>query len=377
MYYGFTSQIKLNLLPFNFLDGITLLFFGATIILLLIFVFSFNAREVNSKKIHQRDIVFLVVFRNEGSKLINQIEAFLKSKNSLRHRVYWIDDFSDNIPDGMEELISSNPNYHLYRRVNGEQGKKYALEYGLNLANSQWVFLLDADSIPQRNILESESFQIGLDWKMVLIPLSPKKSSGFISNFFDLDFISLHFTGLCSSRMNKPLLSNGAALLINREAYLKSMHIRTDFDIPSGDDLFAMFAIKRLYGASSIGCSKSIGKVTVSFPESFSDLWSQRLRWIGKTPQIRDNWFQFISWLVLFCWILIYPLALYSFINYDFLILRMLIVFLMTIFLYLAMACSFVKRRDLIWFILPSIFFYPFYLSALVLTSIFQKKSWI
>ncbi len=319
----------------------------------------------------------IIPFRNEGSNLLAQARYFSKLfENVQRIPIYWVDDYStDDVSDFIN--FTEQQNNFTVIRSSEEPGKKHALKLAIEKANTDWVFLMDVDSRPDRAILSTDFMNIDAQQKMLLVPILPKPSTSLIGKFFDLDFISLHFAGFKSVAFKRPLLANGAAMLVNRDAYIKSLKHRTDWDIPSGDDVFAMMAIKSEFGRASIGALplESPG-VEVSFPDNLSALWSQRRRWASKVSQIKGGWFQFMSWLVLTGSIAILPIAFIGVFNSHPFALGLFSFFMIAEAVYLILACTKLRRRDLIWIIIPAMALYPFYIVGILATPIFAKLTW-
>lgn len=260
----------------------------------------------------------------------------------------------------------------------GVVGKKLSSKLGVESAGHPWVLTVDIDAQLPNSFFKDIANSVSQSVQYAVVPLKPKRHNSLVRYFFDLEFISLHFVGMASAKMGKPLLSNAVCSLFRKEAFLDTVNDRGDWEIPSGDDVFAMFAIAHKYSDASVGVA-SIGseKVEVGFPNSASVLWRQRLRWVGKSGQIKNTWFGFVSVLVLVFNLVvslsIFLIIFHSFSTFGF-------VFLLGAagiqFSFLMYVCNAVDRRDLIKWIVPLTLVYPFYLIALVIAQFFWKPKW-
>ncbi len=347
-------------------------------VLLLIFTFIRQNRPQNAKdRSVLKSMAIVIPFRSEGAGTLNQAKYFGELfRESANIPIYWIDDHSSHHPEELAEYTADRDGFHLLSST-GKPGKKHAIHFALNTLNTEWIFLMDVDSRPNKTILSLLQTPIDRRCKMLLAPIRPKPSLSLLRKFFDLDFISLHFAGLKSILIKQPLLANGAAMLINRKAYFASIHHRKDWDINSGDDVFSMMAMSKELGYHAIGILPvDETAVEVSFPNSFSDLWAQRTRWVSKVGRVSGGWFQFVSWLVLAGVLAFFPLAWLSINLADPVAFAVFVALLIAQIVYLTTACIGLQRKDLLWMILPAIFLYPFYLVSVVATSIFTKPNW-
>jgi len=324
------------------------------------------------------ELTILIPFKNEMTVLPTFVERLKKVVLNSKVEIWLLNDHSTDITRQNIEALNLNGRIFLYNSDHGITGKKAVLNAAIKRVKTEWLLLMDADAEPPNIIFAGSTFAISKDAKCVLIPLRPKKSKGLVSGFFDLDFISLHFAGLASANGGKPLLANAACMLINRQAYLESLSNRKDWNEPSGDDIFAMFAISKAFGPKSIAVLNSESDfVNVTFPTGISAFWAQRLRWISKTGKVASSWFQIVAWCVLLTQIL-FLICMFQILTLKvekFTVIAAGVLILLEI-AYLIMASARLKRRDLWIYILPAIFIYPFYLLALVIFSTFAKPKW-
>jgi cellulose synthase/poly-beta-1,6-N-acetylglucosamine synthase-like glycosyltransferase len=347
-------------------------------VVLLIFIFGFwKGREVLDASIEYRDVSILIPFRNEN-KIHDQFIYLKELLSGTGIKVYWVDDFSDNLPLVFEKATETEPDFKLIQRQTGKPGKKEAIAFGMRQINTEWVLMMDADTRPQSGFFSKGALAIASRWKMILLPLFPDVSNKTFRIFFDLEFIVLQLVTHASAILGYPLLANGAALLVKRADYLETLDARRDFHIASGDDLFALFAFLSKFGRRSIGSAAHlIEPFRVSFPSSLQALWRQRLRWVSKTGQVKSTYYLIVSFLVVLANLSFIGLATYFLCKPGkAMVAWALLAYLISSVSFLFVAISFAKRWRLTPYLIPAIFVYPFYLSALLLASAIVKPKW-
>src|SRR5690554_3062099 len=323
------------------------------------------------------ELTVLIPFKNEMAILpekVRRLKSQLEKNPDIT--VWLLNDHSSDLGDFNRHRLETNEQIILKNIPASVDGKKAAVSYGIQQARTEWILVMDADADLAPGILSPKAKIIPSGAKCILIPLAPEKRKGRIPAFFGLAFLSLHVAGLASANYNLPLLANCACMLVSREAYIDTMEQRTDWLEPSGDDVFLMFAIAKKYGRNAVKVLDFFkSPAQVYFPTQFKKLWHQRLRWISKTGQIKNTWFQIVSGTVLLTQI---SLIVNGFIIMKSPVSDMILIITTTIFLteivYLAIASARLHRKDLWMFIIPAVFIYPFYLLSLLIFSIFAKS---
>lgn len=346
---------------------------------ILAFLIYSSLRSGAEVKDELTDLTVLIPFKNEMDSLPDLI-AMLNKKIGLNPRVsVWLlnDHSTDISPDDIAKL-ERNDQIKISPPIPGISGKKAVCREAINRVTTDWILMMDVDADPPDSLFKPGLNIIPRKAKLLLIPIIPIKRKGAIAAFFDLDFLSLHFAGLASAKAKKPLLANAACMLVNREAFNESAKLRTDWEEPGGDDVFAMFAISKMFGSESVNVLKGVDSYArVQFPEKALPLWNQRQRWISKTGKIKNPWFRFVSIAVLLTQILfLYCLFLMLFQQATVLIFGAASLVISAEIIYLALASAKLKRSDLLPYILPAIFIYPFYLLTLVIFGTFAKPKW-
>lgn len=358
------------------LSGVAIIF--TTLVVLTVIGFFLGTKKSSENKRVDK-LTVLIPFRNDYAAveiLQNRLEKRIPLDEKIR--VVFIDDHSTDLPEDYIKQRDITGRFEFISARTGVTGKKAVVREAIKKVDTEWILLLDADTNPSAELFKLGNLRFWKNAKMVLIPLYPQTARGFIRAFFDLDFLSLHFTGLGSARIGIPVLANAAALLISQGAYLKSEKIRTDWNLPSGDDIFLMTSIQKLFGNRAICVLPSFKPLCgVSFPKDLKSLWHQRLRWVAKVNHVKSTPFQVYSWVVLLAQMAILGCGVLLFLNSPirYLWLPIGAVFISELVL-LALACIFARRLKLLVAIIPALFIYPFYLFALVVSGIFVRPIW-
>lgn len=354
---------------------LTFLVYGSV---LFLFVTSFRRKNKNNKQ-EISGLSIVVSIKNEAESIqrfFTELKAYKQARIDVEVIVV-----NDNSTDDSLAQIEQNIlplNIRVLIPPKQISGKKLCMKHGIEAAQHPWILTLDVDAQLPAIFFENIVHAVPENIRYAIVPLTPKKYPSLARYFFDLEFISLHFVGLASAKLGKPLLSNAACSVFRKDAFLKTVNDRNDWNIPSGDDVFTMFAIAEKFGKRSIGVA-SIGPslVEVDFPTHFSALWHQRLRWIGKSGQIKNAWFAFVSFLVLVFNLVLGSAivqALYYGLSTNHIV--FLLVAVVIQFCFLTYVCNALQRRDLIKWIVPLTLVYPFYLFALVIAQFFWKPKW-
>jgi cellulose synthase/poly-beta-1,6-N-acetylglucosamine synthase-like glycosyltransferase len=254
------------------------------------------------------------------------------------------------------------------------EGKKFAIRKGVESAKYPWVLTLDADvRITSELVACIEALDV-CQAKMFLFPLSPIRRKGMAAAFFDLEFIALQSIGAGLAQKGNPMLSNGACLLFEKAAFAEADQNRQDYHIPSGDDIFGMFAIADLFGKNAVKVASVEPLVTVSFPEKMTTLFNQRSRWISKTLDVPDLKYKLLAFLMGFIHMM--PLGVLVCLFYGLNwpdALSLLFIKWAGEWIFFWVATRNYGRRDLLLFLPLSQLLHPIYTFALIVSGVYQK----
>lgn len=172
-------------------------------------------------------------------------------------------------------------------------GKKHALSKLIRAASTEYVWLHDDDVVrPQvggkadMTILE-ETEQAP---DMIILPLRMESLSGhpsLLERLQTAEYTAIQELTVSSAQKGRPVMCSGANMIVRRKAWLAcegDLHP----EIPSGDDMFLLEAMKKRGMRIAVTDEEDYTAV-VRPADSWRSLWHQRTRWAGKAPHYTDR----------------------------------------------------------------------------------------
>lgn len=289
----------------------SLLFFilyGLSGLLILIGIFKCFVRERNYFRalneenfIELNELTVIIPFRNERGRIDGIIHSLNNSKE-LPSKIIFIDDHSDDETSSYLESNLSIPNFSIIKAQ--AEGKKHALEQGIQLVSTEFVLTLDADVIFSSNYF-SNLERLGKKDMLVLPVIMNGKGW---KQIFEMDVDLAGAMNCAVTGFTSPILASGANLLFSKDAYLKFANIDEHSHIASGDDVYLLNNFKKNECSIQLITDPSFS-VKTEVPLNLTEYFQQRLRWIKKTGSVKDFKSTFLAaiqfnWLILF-WFLI------------------------------------------------------------------------
>jgi cellulose synthase/poly-beta-1,6-N-acetylglucosamine synthase-like glycosyltransferase len=332
--------------------------------------------EIKEKTVN---ISLLIPFCNEERHLPVLIES-LKKQTCFPSEIIFIDDHStDNSVRIIEEAKNLLPIITLLKNDVTDTGKKAALENGLKAAGGEWILQTDADcTLPPRWIETYTSFFCRNPLTvMVAGPVAYSRGNSLFSWFYELDFLSLVFSGAGFTGVGKPIYCNGANMAYKKEAVnmLNDPFVRA---IASGDDVFLMqqmAAGKR--GNVTFLKSRDVIVQTVP-PDSPIGFIKQRIRWGAKTPGYPQFFAKYVAVVVFvsnFTLVLMWILVLSQPFTWTIAAAFTMIKLISDISI-LVPSLKFSRKYRLASFIIPAFVLYPFYITITAVISLTGKHAW-
>lgn len=233
-------------------------------------------------------VTVLVPFRNEAKnlpKLLHYLQA-----QEVSEQIQWeallINDHST---DGIEKVLGSDlpPNYRLL--INKGEGKKAAIETGVQAACGDLIITLDADVRIQPHWLQhiAASYQ-NHPAALYILPVMLEPSKSVAGHMEELEFSSLMGTTLAMAHSVQPILCNGANLAFEKRAFEQLGGFELGKKLASGDDLFLLFAVKKSPEMHVSYCAHRDVVAYTPGTDTFRAFFSQRIRWGGKSKHYSD-----------------------------------------------------------------------------------------
>ncbi|HTE08003.1 MAG TPA: glycosyltransferase, partial [Flavitalea sp.] len=192
----------------------------------------------------------LVAVRNEEETLPVLFTALAAQDypKTLLQLIFIDDHSTDRSGDLLEGFSQQRENLLVLRLPEGLESKKKAIEAGIQAASGELIITTDADSVqPQTWISTIVACYSSTEGKFIAAPVKMKARWSLLGIFQTLDFITLQ--GITGAAVSKGMhaLCNGANLAYTREAFLEVGGFEGVDQLPSGDDVFLMQKVFRVY----------------------------------------------------------------------------------------------------------------------------------
>ena len=236
----------------------------------------------NTIKINELSVI--IPFRNEALRLEGLIKS-IKNSNSLPGEIIFVDDHS--LDDGAEiiEMELRNFPIKIIQMPEGLEGKKKAIRFGMKQGNGKYILTIDADVYFNDNFFDKiESLEIA---EMYVRP-AIMKASIFLEYLYEIDLALVNAVNIGISGWKRPIMASGANLLFNAQVFNEIDSIDNHQQVASGDDMYTLKDF-RTNGKSVRLVSNLEHAIYTETPQSFGEFLNQRLRWLGKTNDLKDN----------------------------------------------------------------------------------------
>ena len=177
------------------------------------------------------------------------------------------------------------------RGVNDDnQGKKHALSKLIHAAEAEYVWMHDDDVVlPKAVNVQRDDVQC-TKADLIILPLrmeSEQEKPSLLERLQIAEYAAIQELTMRTAKKGQAVMCSGANLIVRRAAWLACEH-ELHPEIPSGDDMFLLEAMKRR--GMKVGVLDEPEFTAVVRPEtSWRAFWRQRMRWAGKAPNYTDS----------------------------------------------------------------------------------------
>jgi len=326
----------------------------------------------------------IVPFRNEAQNLPELLHSF--SQLDYPRNQFEILFVNDSSEDNSVEIIKEFPVLTFNCRIidnvrTTDSPKKDAISTAINLIENEWIVTTDADCFVNQNWLKSLDNYVQIyNPEMVVGAVSFLSDDSFLSQFQQLDMMSLQGATIGSFGIGKPFMCNGANLAYTKKLFESLNGFDGNSKIASGDDVFLLqkAVADKTIGSEKVHYLKSDEAVVLTKPlDDWKAVFHQRARWASKTSSYKNNFGKILA-VVVFAGNLAITLSffltlfsLFSFWNWYLLFAIKILVD----FTILYQTGRFLKPRAIKFFFLINLF-YPFFSTAVAIYSLFGKYEW-
>jgi cellulose synthase/poly-beta-1,6-N-acetylglucosamine synthase-like glycosyltransferase len=242
-------------------------------------------KYLNGRKISLDDITLIVPFRNE-EKRINEILSSLINCNKLPKQILFVNDHSEDLSIlKIEEKLHYLENVKVINLTNEMQGKKEAIRFGISQTKTKFILTMDADvSFEPAYFKQLENLA---EADLYLLP-AVMKAMNPVHHFFELDLLLMNALNTGLNGLYRPIVASGANLLFKRNSFLEFDRFESHKSIPSGDDIYLLRDFRKANCDIRL-IAKIDFQVETETPQSLKDFFHQRIRWIAKTGNVKDQ----------------------------------------------------------------------------------------
>ncbi len=230
----------------------------------------------------------IVPVRNEEEPIVPCLQDLHAQRDRDQLEVIVVDDRStDRTVERVIGLAKRWPTLRLEKLVEHE-GKKAAIEHGMELATRPVVLLTDGDTrcSPERTSSVRQAWSADPP-HLLLLPVFMEEGVGWLARYQREEQAALLAVAAGSALEGDALLANGANMAVDREAFRALGGYSRDRHWASGDDMFLLRAMRRS-GMKVRYLANRNAAVRVRPETTWPGWWAQRLRWAGKMRAYRS-----------------------------------------------------------------------------------------
>lgn len=247
----------------------------------------------------QNCVSIIVAARNEAAGIQKCIQSILKNDVAGQNfEMIIIDDHSTDNTYALAAAFTSST-VKVVKLPDGITGKKSAIQYAVSQAKNDIILCTDADCEVEHCWISAHldaysNKEVAFCTGVVL----PKHTGSKLYNFQWLDFASTMTITANGIFRNKYYLANGANMSFRKSAFLSIRGFDQNKNRASGDDIFLIQNLAKLYKVGFISAPMS---AVVTKPEpSWADFFVQRKRWATKALASPDKNVMIIQGFVFF-----------------------------------------------------------------------------
>ena len=176
------------------------------------------------------------------------------------------------------------------RGVNDDNlGKKHALSKLIHATTADYVWLHDDDVVWPKAVNNCQLSIVNCQFDLIILPLkmeSEHSSPSLLESLQIAEYAAIQEITMAYAKAGKAVMCSGANLIVRRDVWL-ACEAELHPEIPSGDDMFLLEAVKR--HGYKIGVIDEPDYTAIVRPHtSLRALFLQRTRWAGKAPHYTD-----------------------------------------------------------------------------------------
>jgi len=335
------------------------------------------------KSVSKTTFSVIIPFRNEAENLSALLESISKLNYSKSlYEIIFVDDASEDDSNHliMKHLTNNENDIKIISNDRKTHSpKKDAITSAIDVARYNWIITTDADcQLPEFWLNSFDAFIQQTNAKCVVAPVIYCDDTTFLNRFQTLDLLSLQGATIGGFGINKPFLCNGANFGYQKSVFKELNGFEGNTNIASGDDIFLLEKIVKLYpnGNHYLKCEDAI--VTTKPQQSLRDLLMQRIRWAAKTSAYNNGFGKLTGLIILLMNVFIIIILLLTLLNVFNLkaFIFILVTKLCMDFLLLYKTAVLFNQKNILKSYLIGCVIYPFFSVYVAFLSVFNGYTW-
>jgi cellulose synthase/poly-beta-1,6-N-acetylglucosamine synthase-like glycosyltransferase len=280
---------------------------GYLIFIFLVFIYAivflflaifWNKKEHISSNYIEVPVSIIIPFRNEAIHLKSCIENIINQ--NYNQQVIEIICVNDHSTDNSLDVLNSFKQIKIISLNDNQSGKKTALKIGIEAATHECIIFRDADTYAEQNWLISLTRKFSeSNADLIIAPIKYKTVFSFLAALQILENLAITYTGAAMAKLGKPILCNGANLMLKKSAFSSVNGFANHEHISSGDDVFLLNSF--MQSNKKIEYVNSSSAAVICEPEkNISSLINQRIRWASKNKHNKNPYNFFMAFLIVF-----------------------------------------------------------------------------
>ena len=234
--------------------------------------------------INREEITVLIPFRNGEKRLDGLIQSINRLVKTPANFIF-INDHSDDesvlkLKNGLKIR-----NYEILKLPVEMTGKKRALRYAAAKVTTEYTLTFDADVQFESNFFDKIEALSKADMYVLNAIM---KSEKWYECFYEIDVLLVSAINTGVSGFARPIAASGANLLYRTAVFNRVDRIESHVHLSSGDDAYLLRDFRAAKCDVRLHTSRDFLVITET-PKSINEFINQRMRWIGKTSNVKDT----------------------------------------------------------------------------------------
>lgn len=228
-------------------------------------------------------VTVIVPVKTGTEHLLSCLQSLLKNEAFLQQIIVVNDGALADIDQTAHSL--ANPKVSVVKNTNN--GKKHAVQFGVSMASTEWVSVVDVDVVVSANWMQTMLTYVSKQTHMVLGPVFISPEGPILHQMQAIEFMGLQTATRGTANRNVPLSANGANMLFRKSTFEQLLPYNDNFSRPTGDDVFLMNAIHNQFPNGIVYASNKEAMVLTAPVQAVSAMLKQRARWASKADVVQ------------------------------------------------------------------------------------------